>query len=39
PSAEQVEYIRKCAVSALEPRDATKPPLLALAKDHDEWFR
>lgn len=39
PSAEQAEFISKCTLSALEPRDATNPPLLALAKDHDEWFR
>ncbi|CAM9367491.1 unnamed protein product [Ectocarpus fasciculatus] len=41
PTKDDISFIETCTPRALEPRDkdATKFPLLVLAKDHDEWFR
>ncbi|CAM9634780.1 unnamed protein product [Ectocarpus sp. 12 AP-2014] len=41
PTMEDIRFIKTCSPRALEPKDkdATKLPLLVLAKDHDDWFR
>ncbi|CAN0070916.1 unnamed protein product [Ectocarpus sp. 6 AP-2014] len=41
PTKADISFIETCTPRALEPKDkdATKLPLLVLAKDHDEWFR
>jgi len=39
PTEKEVYLIRNSEENQLQPEDKTKLPLLALAKDYDEWFR
>lgn len=39
PTEHRINDIRSRPQGALEPTNKTDPPLLVVAKDHDEWFR